>query len=139
MTKVLCEKRLGSLAPLDQEAHRVFQKIKNGTKVLVDVKDMSRRSNRQHRYWFAMLGILFENQEYFTDVETFRRCLLIKLGFCDWYKFKNGQDIPVPHSLQFHKMSPDEFGRLVDATLGFAAEVGIDPDALVEETKARAE
>lgn len=138
MTEVLCRMEFNKLTPDSEDAYRVFSKVKGGSRVVADIKDATRRSGQQHRFWFVMAHLIFDSQEYFKDFDTFRKCLLIKLGFCDTFTFKDGTQAVVAHSLKFSKMPPDEFGRLVDATLDFAVSVGFDRDALLAETNERA-
>lgn len=138
MTQILLRKDMGGLRPDSDEAYRVLGKVKNGTRVVVDVKDPTRRSTQQHRFWFAMANMLFESQEYYTTFDHYRQCLLISMGYCDVYKNRSGDRIPVAHSLKFGKMSQDEFNSLVESTLSFAESIGFDRAALLAETQERA-
>jgi hypothetical protein len=137
MTTCMMRRSFSGLEVNGDEAIRVLSKIKTGTNVLVDIKDMSRRSTKQHAYWFAMAGILHENQELIKDFDTFRKALTARLGFYEIVILPDGAKERVEKSLAFHKMAPDEFGRLVDSTLSFAELMGIDRDGLTAATKDR--
>ena len=107
--------------------------------VVADIRDKSRRSTQQHDFIFVMLNILFEAQEYFKDFDTYRKCLLIKLGFCDVYKFKDGTMAVIAHSLKFGKggISQEEANRLTESILDFAVSIGFDRDVLLSQTRDR--
>lgn len=137
MTEVLMRKDFGGLRPDSEDAYRVLGKIGNGASVVVDVRDMSARTGRQHGFFFVLVTLLFEAQEYFTDFETFRKCLLVKLGFCDLFTFQDGTVVPVAHSVKPSTMPVDEFNRLVDATLGFAVSVGFNKEEILAEARRR--
>jgi len=136
MTEVLVRKELGGLRPASDEAFKVLSKIKAGTVLVADVRDPRRRSNARHSYWFAIVTMLYENQELYRDFDDFRRCLLIRLGRCTYYPQRNGEPIPQAKSVSFAKMTEEEFGRLVDDTLEFANELGFERATLEAEARA---
>ena len=138
MTEVLLEKRLGGLYPASDDAYRVVGKVRHGSKVVADVKDTSRRSGEQHRFWFALANTLYESQEYYRTFDHFRACLLIHMGYCEIYMLKGGREVPIAKSLRFGKMPQDEFNSLVEDTLAFAGSMGFDRDSLLAATRERA-
>ncbi|MCK5013249.1 MAG: hypothetical protein KAS66_05475 [Candidatus Omnitrophica bacterium] len=129
-------KSMGSLKPDTDAAYKVLSSIKNGAAVVVDIKDPSRRSTRQHNFWFAIINELFEGQEYHKSFDVFRKLFLISLGRCDIHKTKTG-DVPMAHSLAFGKMSKEDFQTLVDETLDFAVKLGFDRNSLEGEARAK--
>ena len=136
MTQMLLIRSVdGAFRPADEVAWEKSRKFPVGVPCPADIKDPSRRSGRQHSFWFALAGELYKNQNHYTDFDHFRQCLLIKLGRCEWYVQKDGARIPVAHSLKFGKMSSDEFGSLVDATLDFAVEMGWSREELLAQTR----
>ncbi len=135
MTEVLLKKELGGLRPASDDAYRVLGNIPSGTKLVVDVRDPSRRSNAQHNFWFALATELYESQEQFKTFDHFRSRLLIHLGYCEIYKSKDGPDVPIANSLKFGKMSADKFNSLVEDTLAFAEAIGFEREALLSATQ----
>ena len=136
MTTALLIKGIdGAWRPADETAWNTLGKFPVGVPCLGDIKDPSRRSNRQNSFWHAMAGELFKGQSLYTDYDHFRQCLLIRLGYCEWYEQKDGSRVPVAKSQKFGKMSADEFGALVDATLDFAVEMGWSRDELLAQTR----
>lgn len=137
MTQILMEKAFGALKPASEDAYRILGKIGNGATVVVDVRDQSRRTTYQHNYFFVLVTLLHESQEYFKDLQKFRECLLIKLGFCDVFTFKDGTVVPIANSVKPSKMALEEFHRLMDAVLDYAETVGFDRKELEREAAMR--
>ena len=139
MTKIMLRKELGALRPATDEAYRVLGSIGNGTTVLADVRDMRRRSNQQHSYWFAIITKVWENHEAIQkqcgDFETFRAMLLIELGYKKMVPKRDGTMREFAESVSFACMSQDKFTRLVDDTLTFMEGLGFDRVALEAEAK----
>lgn len=134
--EVLLAKQInGSLRPADGAAWDKLRQIPAGTTMVVDIKDPRRRSGQQHRFWFALAHLLFENQSNYAEFEEFRARLLVYLGYYEPVKTATGETIAMPKSLRFGKMPADEFTALVDATLNFAASLGWDKDELLAQTK----
>jgi len=126
VTEVLLEKKFGGLSPASDDAYRIIGKIPTGAKISVDIRAWGRRSTEQHNFGFALLNALFEAQEYYPTLDKFRYALMIHLGHCDWYKQKNGDPIPVPHSVSFAAMPASEYSELIDEIMGYAVSIGFD-------------
>lgn len=137
MTEVMMQKAFGGLKPASEDAYRILGKIPNGAEVVVNVRDMSRRTGEQHNFFFVLVTILFESQERYTDFDAFRRDLLVHLGFCDVTELRDGTKVAVAHSVKPSKMSQDEFNRLIDAVLNFAVRMGFDKGQIEEEARRR--
>ena len=138
MTEILFEKHGLSIRAIDERGWKFVNKLPNHCQFVADVKDPTRRSGEQHRFWFALCNELYANQTYYPDIDSFRQGLLIHLGYCHVFKRKNGTEFPIAKSLKYGKMPADEFGALVDATLNFAVEMGWDRDELLAQTRAAA-
>ena len=131
--EVLLEKVAGMARPVDETGWKLLGKMENGERFVADIRDPTRRSGKNHRFFFALLNELFENQEGFGSFDNFRSCLLIALGFCDVCKI-NGREIPVAHSLKFGSMRQTEFESLTTAVLNWAEHHGFDRDQLLAKT-----
>ena len=134
--EIMLKKELGGLRPDNDAAYKWMSTIKNGASVVVDAKDQTRRSNKQHNYFFAIMTILFESQDYHKNFDVFRKLFLISLGRCDIHKTKDAV-VPMAHSLAFGKMSKDDFQALVDETLDFAVKLGFDRNSLEGEARSK--
>ena len=138
MTQVLLRKEMGGARPASDDAYRVLGAIKEGTVFVADIRDPSRRSGAQHRFWFSMVNLMFESQDYYKTLDHYRHGLLIRMGYCDTYKHKDGTSVPIAHSLAFGKMPQDEFNGLVEDTLNIAEHMGFNRDDLLRYTRERA-
>jgi len=139
MTVVQCEKQFGGLKPTDDDGYRVFSKIKDGQAVMVDVKDMSRRSNRQLGFWWAIVTLMFMSQKEYDTVEHFKQGLLITTGRCSAFKRKRQPDVVIADSVSFAKMSSDEFSSLITDTLNVAEHMGFNRDDIEHEARAKSQ
>lgn len=138
MTEALMIKRLGSLAPTGDAAMEALKRIPDGAALVVDWRDQRRASTQRHKYIFALLNIMFENQEAFENFEQYRKYILIRLGHCDVFNSPDGP-VPIAHSMQWAKMPEDERSRLVDEILTFAVNVlDFNRGDLESETRDRA-
>lgn len=71
-----------------------------------------------HRKYFALLNLVFENQEYFTDFNALRSFVIIKSGYYIRTVTKKGVHFE-PKSISFASMDQVEFDKLFDKTLDF--------------------
>ena len=123
MVEVLMRRTMGGIAPdPDSEAVPVLQRIAVGTLLVVDVKDPRRRSSQHHRWLFALLNKVWSNQNYFKSVEHLRHALLVRLGYCDEVRLKDGRTVHVPHSMAFAKMPREEFEKFAADAVKFLCE-----------------
>lgn len=143
MTEIMLSKEYGSLRPIDEEGFRVLGNIGAGVVVVVDVKDVRRRSGRQLRFWFGILNVVWENnknlQEFFKgNFENYRKRVIIGTGRCDIIPNKDGTVDRFAHSIAFGKMPQDEFTGLVDDTFKFfETELQIEREPLEREVMER--
>lgn len=76
------------------------------------------RSPQLHRFFFALLGELFERQEFFASSDDLRAWLTVGAGYVHWVQGPNGP-IAMPQSIAFDKLDEDEFRGVIDAVKGF--------------------
>lgn len=113
--QILAIKNLGTLRPIDQAGEDAFKKIKNGAIVSVEVK--APRNVGHHRKFFAMLNIVFQNQDYYKSPESLLGACKLATGHVEIVRSKRGE-IAIPLSISFAKMDQaafDEFySRAID-------------------------
>ncbi|MCK5445674.1 MAG: hypothetical protein KAI73_08625 [Rhodospirillaceae bacterium] len=136
MTEIMLRKEFGGLRPDGDASYQAVSAIKNGACVVATIKDQSRRSTKQHKYFFAILNILYESQELYTNFDHFRASFLISLGRCKVYPTKDG-DRAIADSVAFGNMSADDFKALLDSTLDFAERIGFDKNQLEAQARER--
>ncbi len=137
MSTIICHKRLGSLAPDGDAAIEAMKRIKEGATVLIDIAVRDNGTDQQRKYFFALLGIMYESQEKFSDFEKFRQYIVIRLGHCEIFHSPDGP-VPVANSLKRGAMKKDEWMRLIDVGLTYAENImGFDRASLEAETQDR--
>ena len=107
MTQTLFTKRLGALRPADDAAMEALEKIKAGETVRVEFKRV--RNPRQHRLFFALLKIAFDNQSHYSTQEALRKAFLVHAGMFEQFTMKDGTVVATPKSMAFGNMPNDEF------------------------------
>jgi len=75
------------------------------------------RNLKFHRKFFALLTMVFENQEQYTNMEHLRKDLIIAAGHYDLRYNFDGLEICEAKSISFAKMTEDEFGELYNSVI----------------------
>jgi len=115
--KIHFRKVSGVLVPLYDQDVLAFQKIAGGDVVYKDFKKI--RNPYFHRKGFALLNLIFENQDQFDDFEEFRRWMKVKCGVYKEYII-NGRAIIEVGSMSFAKMDDYEFGQVYSRIINVA-------------------
>lgn len=106
----LIKRKDGLYQPIDEYDIRDSQKIKTGSAVEV----RKSRNWKFHKKTFAIFNVGFENQETFPTFEMYRKVITIKAGYFDWAPTKDGDKIPIAHSISYEKMSAETFDKYYD-------------------------
>lgn len=93
--------------PSDSE---LLMKYREGDIVEVEIKKA--RNPKNHRRFFALLKLGFENQEQFTSPGWFREYVLIKAGHFDYCKAPDGSTMVRAKSISFAGMDELEFQEM---------------------------
>ena len=116
--KIILTKFRNTLFPADENAERALKKVKDGLDILVDYKP--KRNVKFHRKFFAMINILFQNQEKYKNREDLLIEMKLKTG---WYKEHvtlKGNIIYIPKSMSFDKMDDLKFGEFYQKCIDVA-------------------
>jgi hypothetical protein len=105
-------KDFGRLVPCDDVASAALAKIKHGAVVQVEIKRP--RNILHHRKFFALLNLVFENQDKYEEPEHLLAALKTSVGHCDFLPGHNGMLVAIPKSIAFHKMDQTEFEAFYD-------------------------
>lgn len=68
-----------------------------------------------HRKFFALINMVYENQEVYTSIDHLRRDLTIASGFYEQHKTFTGQTRTEPKSISFANMKQEDFDKLYSA------------------------
>ncbi len=100
---------LGALRPRhdDEPAKAMMRRF--GENQLVKINGITiPRNIRLHNKFFAMLGIILQNQEYFTSTDDLLDVCKLSIGHVRVIETRNGQ-VRVPKSISFASMDDIEF------------------------------
>ena len=116
MSKALFKYTGSSLKPMYNSDHDTFKKAKLKIGEVYELEFKRPRNYKYHKKYFALLNLVYDNQEFFTDFESFREYIVTKSGYYIktltpkgvFYKAK---------SISFASMDGSEFESLFDKTL----------------------
>lgn len=112
--KFVAIKQLGVLRPTDEAGEESLRKVKTGALVEIEIKQP--RNLQHHRKFFAMLNIVFQNQEHYKTSEMLLIACKFGVGHVDVIRTKRGE-YQIPKSISFHAMSQDDFSKFYDAAV----------------------
>lgn len=117
-TKALYRRTLNGWAPADPEAEAFTRGFKIGA--FARLEGSRPRNVQHHRKFFAMLNIIWQNQEYYKSVDELRAALCVAIGHAEFVKTPHGM-VGIPKSISFAHMDQtafnDFYGRAVDWVL----------------------
>lgn len=98
-------KQIGKIVPLDPE-DKTFRRLKLEEDYLF--KTIKVRCPKLHRKFFALLNLVFENQDEIEDEKEFRSIFQIHMGYYKMVDF-DGHEFPLPLSIAYENMDQLEF------------------------------
>lgn len=114
MPKILLQKRLGALRPLDDAAETALRVFSEGEVVSIELPKRPRNVNH-HRLFFGLLNLVFENTDgRFVSVEHLLTAVKIGTGHADLIALRDGTEIWHPRSISFAKMDQAQFRAFWD-------------------------
>lgn len=106
---------LGGLAPVDDASREAIGTYGAGEVVRVTLR--KERNPRHHRLFFALLGLVYANQDKYLSIEALRFAVTIQAGYVDEIRLVGDTTILKPKSLSFGSMDQGEFKLFFDAAL----------------------
>lgn len=108
------------------------KKIKAGE--LRDYETKKPRNPAFHRKFFALINLVFDNQEIYSNTDDLRHDLTIEAGYFTRRTNLEGDEVKKPKSISFAKMDEHEFNNLYNAFLNVVIKhFGHDKEALEQE------
>ena len=135
-TPLFFRKELGRLVPTDEAASAALAKLKLGADVQVEIKRP--RNILHHRKFFALMQLVYQNQEHYDSIEHLIAALKTAVGHCDLVPGKGGTLIALPKSIAFHNMDQTAFEEFYDRCIDIVAKhflPGVDRDELRREVE----
>jgi len=99
---------------------------------ILEVRASKVRDPLNHRRFFAMLKIIFENQEHFKDIDAMRRWLIMKTGRFKIIVAPNGFVLYEHQSMNYASMDEETFCKLKEDVADVALKelIGLTKDEL---------
>lgn len=91
------------------------------------------RNYKFHKKFFALLNMIYENQDVYNNIEHLRKDLTISAGFYDLrYNFE-GVEIQEPKSISFAKMDDIEFSEFYSKIIDVVVKwLGINKQDIID-------
>lgn len=116
MASVLLRKTLaGKLEPVDEAGRDVLARVAAGNIVRAEIKRP--RSLGHHRKFFALLGLIYENQTRYRSPEALLDAIKIYIGHADVLNIR-GKEVHIPKSISFSSMDQTAFEAFWDRVVG---------------------
>lgn len=109
MSEVFLRKNLHSLEAIDEEGAAALRKLSHGD--TVKVKITKPRNIKHHRLFWALVGIVFENQERYPSREALVAALKAATGHAELLPMPNGNMVYIPKSISFAAMDQTQFDK----------------------------
>ena len=108
---------ISGLAPADENEYEKFQQLGIWEGY---VNHKKQRNTPNHRRFFKMLGVVYDNQELYNNIEHMRSILTMKAGYFDSVITSTGTTY-LPQSIAYDKMDEIEFrnffSKVIDAII----------------------
>ena len=133
-TALMVVTRFGGLRPDNVMSLDALAGISEGT--VLKVQWTQPRNLAHHRWFFAALKLLHQNQEHYATLDDLRAAVLIRLGHYTEVKLRDGRTAVLPKSISFAKMDQPAFDELSRAFVALIASMlGSMPDEVAREVE----
>ena len=136
-TPMFFKKDGNRLAPCDEKAEAVLSRIKNGAELRIEITRP--RNIRHHRKFYALVNLVFQNQESYKTVDHLVAALKAAVNHCDVIQGADDSTlILAPKSISFGSMDQTAFDEFYDRCIDVIAKSflsGVDEDDLRREVE----
>lgn len=108
------------LVPADEQAEEEVRKLKPGQATLVEVKRA--RNERQHRLYWALVGVIFDHQSRYATRQDLSDALKVAVGHYEEVGKRGEHVIVRPKSIAFANMPQPEFEQFFDRIIKLVCE-----------------
>jgi len=78
---------------------------------------VKKRNYEFHKKYFALLNMVYENQEVYNNLDHLRKDLTVEAGFYDVRHNIHGEEIKEAQSVSFGSMDAERFSELYNRTM----------------------
>ena len=111
----VCKLPNNLLSHVDDDGYDILKKIKIGEIYENEIKKP--RNYKFHRKFFALLKLVFENQDKYDNIKDLRVEIELKTGNYEEHLTLKGKIIYIPKSISFDKMDDIEFEKLYNKSI----------------------
>ena len=115
MAKLILIRTLSGFKTAYESDHEQAKKIKIGEPYEYEYKKT--RNILFHRKFFALIKLVYDNQEQYQNIEDLREDLTVEAGFYRITYNLHGEEIKKAKSINFSSMDDTEFSELYSAVL----------------------
>lgn len=119
MARLYLRKTLTGFIPADEETRLLGKKYKLGEVYKADVTKP--RSYLHHKLCMALLNLTYQNQERYTNFESFRKAVAMAAGHCEELHTLDGEVLKLPGSLSYDALDEVEFTQVMAAMMTVCA------------------
>lgn len=123
---IFLTRTLAGLVPADEQAKQAVRKWNMGETLRCSVKKP--RCYKNHKHYFALLNLTFDNQEKYRNFEHFRKAVQIEAGHVDELITLDGVIVLLPKSIAYDTLDEMEFGKVFAETMTVCAKILGDLD-----------
>ncbi len=135
--KIYLKKHLNALHPVDEESGEYLKKVKPGVVVSCEMKRP--RNYENHKRYFSLLKLAFENQEKFKSIDQLKEAIKFELGYTELIRKFDGTFVEKAKSINFESMNENDFQKYfsmsIDVILKFILP-GVERQELLNEVLA---
>lgn len=118
---IFLTRSISGLVPADEEAKQAVKRWKLGETLKCSVKKP--RSYTNHKRYFALLTLTFENQDRYLSFEHFRKAVQIAAGHVDELITLEGEVTFIPKSIAYDSLDEMEFSKVFGETMTVCAKI----------------
>lgn len=119
MARLYLRKTLTGFAPADEETRQLGHKYKLGEVYRAEVAKP--RSYQHHKLCMALLNLTYQNQERYSNFESFRKAVAMAAGHCEELHTLDGEVLKLPGSLSYDALDEVEFTQVMAAMMTVCA------------------
>ena len=123
---IFLTRTLNGLVPADEQAKQAVKRWRMGETLKCTVRKP--RDYINHKRYFALLNLTFENQEKYTSFEHFRKAVQIAAGHVDELITIEGEITFTPKSIAYDALDEMEFCKVFGETMAVCAKILGDMD-----------
>ena len=116
---IFLTRTLNGLVASDEEAKQAIKRWKMGETLKCSVRKP--RCYTNHKRYFGLLTLTYDNQERYTNFEHFRKAVQIEAGHVEQLITLQGEVVFMPKSIAYDALDEMEFGKVFGETMAVCA------------------